>query len=70
MRKEFSQTLKTRHDIYIEEIESPLIDINDKLVYELEKAGIVLTLDEENLIHDLVFDVLEMLTNGHYRSHN
>ena len=55
---------------WMEHVRSLSVDVNDLIKNKLKEFEITLTEDQEDRIHDQVWEVLEEVSNGYYKNHN
>lgn len=65
----FNPIIKSRDGVFIDETCDVTLETFEFLMNKLENIGIEMTDEEHDKIYDLIFDTLEMFSNGSYRSH-
>jgi hypothetical protein len=62
--------IKTPADFWMEDVRSLTVDVSELVENGLKEYGIILTPEQEDKIHNVVWEVLESVSNGDYRSYN
>lgn len=55
---------------WMENVESLAVEVNDLIEKKLKEFEIKLTGEQEDRIHEKVWEVLEEVGNGYYKNHN
>lgn len=55
---------------WMEQVLDLTVDVDKLIEKRLKEFGITLTEEEEDKIHNAVWNVLENVSNGYYKSHN
>ena len=55
---------------WMENVSDLTVKVNEIIGDRLKEFGITLTGEQEDRIHDRVWEVLEGVSNGYYKSHN
>jgi hypothetical protein len=55
--------------MYMEDVRDIAVDVDNMIARRLSGFGIELTNEQEDEIHNKVWEVLERVSNGDYRSH-
>jgi len=56
-------------EFWMEDVRSLTVDVNDLIESKLKEFDITLTEEQEDIIHDAVWNTLEKVSNGDYRHH-
>ena len=55
------------NNFWMEDVQSLSVDVDELISKRLKEEGIVLTPEQEDRIHLMVWEVLEEVSNGNYR---
>ena len=61
--------MKTENQMYMENVRDIAVDTSNLIECKLKKFDITLTDEQEDAIHNRVWEVLESVSNGEYRTH-
>ena len=61
---------KTPADFWMDDVRSLSVDASDVIEKGLKEYGITLTPEQEDKIHNVIWEVLESVSNGDYRGYN
>lgn len=57
-------------ELWMEDVRSLTVDVSSLVEKKLKEFDITLTDEQEDEIHNKVWEVLEGVSNGEYRNHN
>lgn len=60
----------TGNYFWMEQVRDLTVDVDELIEKRLKDFGITLTAEQEDEIHNAVWNVLEKVSNGYYKSHN
>ena len=62
--------MKNKEEFYMDDMRDIAVDVSELIETKLKEFDIVLTPEQEDAIHNKVWEVLEPLTNSYYRNYN
>jgi hypothetical protein len=61
--------MKYIKDLWMEDVRNITVDCSDLINDKLKKKNITLTSEQEDDIHEAIWNALEKISNGNYRHH-